>query len=40
MYQEDKACIKLCDKLTDTFSVNPGVKQGDNPSPTFFNFYS
>ena len=39
MYQEDKACIKLCDKLTDTFSVNTGVKQGDNPSPTFFNLH-
>ena len=39
MYQEDKACIKLCDKLTDTFSINTGVKQGDNPSPTFFNLY-
>ena len=40
MYQEDKACIKLCDKLTDTtFSINTSVKQGDNPSPTFFNLY-
>ena len=35
MYQEDKACIKLCDKLTETFSINTGVKQGDNP--TSFN---
>lgn len=39
MYQEDKACIKICDKITDTFSINSGVKQGDNPSPTFFNLY-
>ena len=39
MYQEDKACIKLCDKLTDTFSINTGVKQEDNSSPTFFNLY-
>ena len=39
MYQGDKACIKLGDKLTDTFSINTGVKQGDNPSPTFFNLY-
>ena len=39
MYQENKACIKLGDKLTDTFPINTGVKQGDIPSPTFFNLY-
>ena len=39
MCQEDKACIKLCDKLTDTVSIYTGVKQENNPSPTFFNLY-
>ena len=39
MYQEDKACINICDKLTDNFSVNTGVKQADNSSPNFFKLF-
>ena len=39
MYKNDKACIKLGNKITETFPINIGVKQGDNPSPTLFNLY-
>ena len=39
MYQNDNTCIRIWDKVTETFPINIGVKQGDNPSPTLFNFY-
>ena len=39
MYKNDKACIKLGNEITETFPINIGVKQGDNPSPTLFNLY-
>ena len=39
MYKNDKACFKLGNKITETFPINIGVKQGDNPSPTLFNLY-
>ena len=39
MYQNDNACVRIGDKVTETFPINIGVKQGDNPSPTLFNFY-
>ena len=39
MDKNDKACIKLGNKITETFLINIGVKQGDNPSPTLFNLY-
>ena len=39
MYKNDNACIKLGNKITETFPINIGVKQGDNPSPTLFNLY-
>ena len=39
MYKNNKACIKLGNKITETFSINIAVKQGDNPSPTLFNLY-
>ena len=39
MYKNDQACIKLGEKITDTFPINIGVKQGDNPSPTLFNLF-
>ena len=39
MYQNDNACVRIGDKVTETFPVSIGVKQGDNPSPTLFNFY-
>ena len=40
MYQNDNACVRIGDKVTETFPVNIGVlKQGDNPNPTLFNFF-
>ena len=38
MYQNDNACVRIGDKVTENFPINIGVKQGDNPSPTLFNF--
>ena len=39
VYKNDKACIKPGNKMTETFSINIGVKQGDNPSPVLFNLH-
>ena len=40
LYSECQSCIKLRNNLcTDWFSVNSGVKQGDNVSPTLFSLY-
>ena len=39
MYKNDKACIKLENKIIETFPIKIGVKQGDNPNPTQFNLY-
>ena len=39
MYSEDKACVKLDDRITESFPVNIGVKQGCVLSPTLFNLF-
>ena len=37
MYQNDNAYVRIGDKVTKTFPIDIGVKQGDNPGPTLFN---
>ena len=37
LYRNDKACVKISQNLSSTFSVNPGVKQGCTLSPLLFN---
>ena len=39
MYQETKACIKLNNKLSNSFNCNIGVRQGDNLSPLLFALF-
>ena len=39
MYQETKTCIKLNNKLSNSFNCNIGVRQGDNLSPLLFALF-
>ena len=39
MYLNDKAAIKIGDKITDTFGITQGVKQGCIMSPLLFNIF-
>ena len=39
MYTDDQACIKLGNRITNTFMVNQGVKQGCILSPLLFNIF-
>ena len=40
MYNNSKSCIRvLQDKVTEFFSLNVGVKQGDNLSPNLFKIF-
>ena len=39
MYQNTKACVKLNNKLSKSFTCNIGVRQGDNLSPLLFAIF-
>ena len=39
LYQNTKACIKLNNSISPTFSCNIGVRQGDNLSPLLFSLF-
>ena len=39
IYRDDKACLKINNKITDSFDVNQGVKQGCILSPLLFNIF-
>ena len=39
MYSCDLTCVKIGDKITDTFQINQGVRRGCILSPTLFNIF-
>ena len=39
LYTGDQACVKIGDRITDTFKANQGVKQGCILSPLLFNIF-
>ena len=39
LYNETTAQVKVRDQLSAPFEISLGVKQGDPPSPFFFNIY-
>ena len=39
MYQNTKACVKLNNELSKSFTCNIGVRQGDNLSPLLFAIF-
>lgn len=39
LYRHNESCMKLNNVCTDWFTINSGVKQGDNISPTLFSLY-
>ena len=39
LYTEDQACVKLSKHISETFSINQGVKQGCILSPLLFNLF-
>ena len=39
LYQNTKACVKLNNKVSQSFSCNIGVRQGDNLSPLLFAIF-
>ena len=39
LYKDTKACIKLNNKISNSFSCNIGVRQGDSLSPLLFSLF-
>ena len=39
LYSNTTAHVKLGDAISDAFEIMLGVKQGDPPTPLFFNIY-
>ena len=39
MCQNDNACVRIGNKVTETFPISIGVKQGDKQSPALFTCY-
>ena len=39
IYSNDKACIKIDNKITESFEINQGVRQGCVLSPLLFNIF-
>ena len=39
IYSEIAAAVRVNQKMTDWFYCHPGVKQGDNHSPTLFSSF-
>lgn len=39
MYKNDRLCVRVDNKITDFFSSNVGVRQGDVLSPNLFKFF-
>ena len=39
MYENFEACVRVNGQLTDWFSVNSKVRQGDNHAPTLFAIF-
>ena len=39
LYNDATAQVKVSDQLSAPFEISLGVKQGDPPSPFFFNIY-
>ena len=39
LYQNTKACVKLNNKISQSFNCNIGVRQGDNLSPLLFAIF-
>ena len=39
IYANDKACVKIDERITNTFTINQGVRQGCILSPLLFNIF-